>query len=144
MSKAPLFIYDDMPKMMKKYLSNFGWRFNKAACKDAVSMMRRYDNSSGKKVRPKTFEKEQVDDILKRNNVDIEHKGLYNYVYAYNMIMSDYMGNGVDDEKHAAQLLKGIMDDPDNPGGNVFAHWYFDQMMKGEGVDFEDYLDGED
>ena len=56
MSKAPLFIYDDMPKAMKKYLSNFGWRFNKAACKDAVSMMWRYDNN-GKKVRPKTFEK---------------------------------------------------------------------------------------
>ena len=36
---------------------------------------------------------------------------------------------------------KAIIDDVDNPGGNVMKHWYDDEVRKGHGVEFEDFLD---
>lgn len=137
---APLFIYDEMPKPMKRYLSHFGWRFNKALCEEAVSRMYKTD-SNGKKTKVPVKTKEQVDDILKRNGVELKNKHGYDYVYAYHMAYADFFAVSVDDERHLAMTVKAIIDDPDNPGGNVFGHWYIDQLISGEGVDFEDYLE---
>lgn len=143
MKEDALFIYDEMPKPMKKYLSNFGWHFNKAACMDAVSAMWRKDNN-GKKIRIKVLEKDQVDEMLKKHNVDLENKNLYDYVYVYHMVMADFTGISVDDEKHVALTVKAIVDDPDKPGGNVFLHWYWDKIYAGRGVEFDDYMNSDD
>lgn len=143
MSNTPLDIYDDMPKPMKRYLSHFGWHFNKAACMDAVSMMYKKD-VLGKKVRIQAKTKAEVDELLKKYNVNLDNKNLYDYVYAYHMVMANLMGISVDDERHAMLSVKAIVDDADNPGGNVFRHWYWDLVDKGEGVDFDDYMGGDD
>lgn len=136
---APLFIYDDMPKAMKRYLSHIGWHFNKAACEAAISEMYKEDN--GKKVKIPVKSKEQVDEVLKKHGVELKNKHGYDYVYAYHMAVANYLGVSVDDERHLALSVKAIMDYPDKPGGNVFGHWYFDKLMSGDGVDFDDYLD---
>lgn len=136
----PLFIYDDMPKPMKRYLSHFGWHFNKSLCEEAVSMMYKTD-STGKKTKITLKTKEQVDELLKKYGVEITNKHGYDYVYAYHMVMADFFGINVVDERHVALSVKAIIDDPDKPGGNVFGHWYIDKLLEGEGVDFEDYLD---
>lgn len=135
----PLDIYDDMPKAMKRYLSHYGWHFNKAACMDAVSRMYKR-NTLGKKVRTQFKGKKEVDELLKKHNVTLDNRNLYDYVYAYHMVMTDMMGISVDDEKHVMLMIKAIVDDDDNPGGNVFRHWYWDMIDKGEGIEFEDYL----
>lgn len=137
---APLFIYDEMPKAMKRYLSHIGWHFNKAACEDAVSAMYKED-SNGKKVKIPMKTKEQVEEVLKKHGVELKNKNGYDYVYAYHMVVADYLGVSVDDERHLALSVRAIIDDPDKPGGNVFGHWYFDKLMSGDGVDFDDYLD---
>lgn len=137
---VPLFIYDDMPKPMKRYLSHFGWHFNKAACEDAVSGMFKED-SNGKKTRIPWRTKEQVDEILKKHGVELKHRIGYDYVYAYHSALADNLGVNVDDERHLALTVKATVDDADKPGGNVFGHWYFDRLLSGEGVDFEDYMD---
>ena len=41
MKYVPLDIYDDMPRAMQAYISNYGWNFNKRACEYAVSLMRK-------------------------------------------------------------------------------------------------------
>ena len=64
----------------------------------AVSRMWRKD-SQGKKIRIKVLDKSQVDELLKKYNVELENKNLYDYVYAYHMVMADMMGVNVDDEK---------------------------------------------
>lgn len=139
MGKIPLDIYDEMPKPMKRYLSHFGWHFNKAACMDAIKKMWREENGVKKRIEVKT--KEMVDEILKKYGVELKHNTLYDYVYTYHMVMADMMGVSVDDEKHVALTVKAIIDDPDKKGGNVFRHWYWDMIDDGEGIDFDDYLD---
>lgn len=140
---VPLDVYDDMPAPMKRYISNFGWHFNKAACYAAVSMMWK-ENEDGKKVKIQPFSKSHVDEVLKKNGVEIENKLLYDYVYAFHMSMADYVGKSIDDEKHLAKHVKAIVDDVDKPGGNVFRHWYWDMVDAGMGVEFADFLDSED
>ena len=138
--KVPLFIYDDMPKPQKRYLSHFGWAFNRKAFQYAVSKMYKED-SNGKRTKIEAKSKEAVEEILKKHGVELKHDELYNSAYVFHMVLADYMGISVDDERHAALMVKAIIDDPDNKGGNVFAHWYWDRVFNGEGVDFEDFLD---
>lgn len=125
---------------MKRYLSHFGWSFNKKACEYAVSKMYKED-SQGKKIKIELRPKEYVYDLLKRYNVDLKHDNLYNATYTYHMVVADMLGVSVDDERHLAMSIKAIIDDADKPGGNVFTHWYWDMIDFGNGVDFEDFLD---
>lgn len=138
--KVPLFIYDEMPKPMKRYLAHFGWNFNLAACKYAVSKMWKED-AQGKKVKIEFKTKEYVYEILKKHGVELKHDELYNATYAWHMVQADMVGISVDDERHAALSVKAIIEDPDKLGGRVFSHWYWDSIEDGEGVDFEDFLD---
>lgn len=125
---------------MKRYIKHFGWNFNKKAFQYAVGKMYREDaNGKRTKIEPKS--KEVVDEILKKHGVELKHEELYNGAYTFHMVMADYMGISVDDERHAALMVKAIIEDPDNVGGNVFAHWYWDRVHNGEGIDFEDFLD---
>ena len=138
--KVPLNIYDEMPAPMKRYIKHFGWSFNLAACKYAVSKMWKED-SNGKKIKIDFKSKEQVYEILKKHGVELKHDELYNAPYTYHMIAADMLGVSVDDERHHALTIKAIIDDADKPGGNVFSHWYWDMIDYGHGVDFEDFLD---
>ncbi len=141
MSKVPLDLYEDMPRPMKRYISHFGWRFNRAACQDAVSKMWKKD-ASGKKQHIEFKDKPQIDELLKKSNIELENRNLYDYVYVYHMIVADLLGNTpIKDEQGVLQTVKAMIDDPDMPGGNFFRHWYWDMKDSGEGVDFEDYLD---
>ena len=143
MKNVPLFLFDDMPRPLKMYLKNFGWHFNKAACMYAVSMMWKKDGQ-GKRIRIKWIGKEQVDELLKKHNIDLENKNLYDYVYAYHMVVADNMGLNVDDEKHVMLSVKALVDDVDKPGGRLFWHWYWDEVYDGRGVEFEDFMEGSD
>lgn len=138
--KVPLFIYDEMPSPMKRYIKHFGWSFNHKAFLYAVSKMYKED-ASGKRIKIEPKSKEQVYEILKKHGVELKHDELYNATYVWSMVQADYMGISIDDERHAALMVKAIIDDADNVGGNVFAHWYWDRVHNGEGVDFEDFLD---
>lgn len=138
--KVPLYIYDEMPKPMKRYLAHFGWNFNLAACKYAVSKMWKED-AQGKKVKIEFKTKEYVYEILKKHGVELKHDELYNATYTWHMVQADMVGISVDDERHAALSVKAIIDDADKPGGNVFSHWYWDNIDYGHGVDFEEFLD---
>ena len=125
---------------MKRYIKHFGWNFNKKAFQYAVSKMFKED-ANGKKTKIELKSKEAVEEILKKHGVELKHDELYNGTYTFHMVLADYMGISVDDERHVALMVKAIIEDPDNLGGNVFAHWYWDRVHNGEGVDFEDFLD---
>ena len=138
--KVPLFIYDEMPSAMKRYLKHFGWNFNKKAFQYAVSKMYKEDaNGKKSKIEPKS--KEAVEEILKKHGVELKHDELYNATYAWHMLAADMLGISVDAERHHALSVKAIIDDPDKPGGNVFSHWYWDMIDFGHGVDFDEFLD---
>lgn len=140
MNKVPLDIYDEMPRPMKRYLAHFGWHFNKAACIYAISKMWKED-ANGKKYKIEVRSKEQIDDFLKKYGVELKNTNLYDYVYYFHTVLADLHGVSIDDDRHIALQVKAVIDDADNPGGNVFTHWYWDMVHKGLGVEFDDFLD---
>ena len=73
--------------------------------------------------------------------VELKNKNLYDYVYYFHTVLADLHGVSIDDDRHIALQVKAVIDDADNPGGNVFVHWYWDMVHKGLGVEFDDFLE---
>ena len=131
MTRTSLNLYDDRPTSMKRYLKYFGQHFNKKLCQFAVSKMKH-----GKT----PITKEQVDEILKRHNINLENNELYDYVYVYNMGNNDFMNSSIADEKHLAIYVKDVIDDEDGYDGIVFNRWYADTVVLGIPVEWDEML----
>lgn len=127
-------LYEEMPKAMRSYLSNYGWNFNKKAFDCAVNKM----TKKGEKVN--TMSKSEVEEILEKHGINLENNIGYNAAFVYNMGLADYMKSSIADEAHLALYVKDVIDDTDNKGGNVFRKWYVDCVAKGEPVFWEDML----
>lgn len=137
---TPLDLYEEMPREMRSYLSNYGWSFNKRACEHAIKAMYRKSPATGKNepIEPKT--KEEIEEFLKKHGVRLENNRGYDFVYVYHMAYSDYFKSSIEDEAHLALFIKDYIDDPDNKGGNAFRKWYVDCIAKGEPVEWADIL----
>ena len=126
--------YDIMPTNMRKYLQNYGWHFNKALCKYAVSLMRK-DNA---KLQP--VSKEFVDSVLKQYSLDLENNVGYDYIFVANMCKADYYGSSIEDEKHFALYIKDTIDDEDAADGTTMRRWYATMVANGVMVDWEEFI----
>lgn len=138
--KQPLDIYDEMPEGMRAYLQHYGWHFNRKACEYAVSLMRKKNPATGKMERIEPYTKEQVDELLRKNNVSIEDTRNYDYVFAANMCKADYLKSSVPDEAHLALYIKDVIDDPDAEDGVTMRRWYATMVANGEMVDWSEIL----
>ena len=123
---------------MVNYLRYNGPHFNKKLCQFAVSMMEKKVGSTMVKITPYT--KENVDQILQRNGIKLEHNQLYDYVYVANMCKADFLGSSVVDENHLAKYVKDVIDDADAYDGIVFDRWYADMCRKGIAIDWENTI----
>ena len=138
--RQPLDLYDDMPRDMRKYLSNNGWHFNKKACDFAVSLMKKENPSTKKKEKIEPYTKEQVDEMLKKYNVVLENNVGYDYVFVANMCKADYLKSSITDEHHLALYVKDTIDDIDAGDGVTMRRWYSTMVANGEMVDWDDIL----
>ena len=138
--RQPLDLYDDMPRDMRKYLSNNGWHFNKKACDFAVSLMKKENQSTKKKEKIEPYTKEQVDEVLKKYNVVLENNVGYDYVFVANMCKADYLKSSITDEHHLALYVKDTIDDIDAGDGVTMRRWYSTMVANGEMVDWEEIL----
>jgi hypothetical protein len=138
--RQPLDLYDDMPRDMRKYLSNNGWHFNKKACDFAVSLMKKENQSTKKKEKIEPYTKEQVDEMLKKYNVVLENNVGYDYVFVANMCKADYLKSSIADEHHLALYVKDTIDDIDAGDGVTMRRWYATMVANGEMVDWDDIL----
>lgn len=139
MNRQALDYYGEMPDEMKAYLRHNGWHFNKKACDMAVSQMRK-KGASGKMEKIDPYQKEQVDELLKKNGVELENDMGYDHVYVANMIKADFWKSSVDDEKHLSLMVKDIVDDPDQADGFIMRRWYADMVGAGIPVMWDDIL----
>lgn len=127
--------YDILPAGMDAYLSSYGWHFSKRLCEWAVSKMR---DRNGAKIAMKT--KEEVDAILKRNNVELENDNGYDSVFVMHMGISDYLGESIPDEAHIARYVKNVLDDKDGYDGIALTRFLADCGGKGVPVIWEDVI----
>ena len=82
----------------------------------------------------KSMDKDSVDELLKRYNVKLENKNGYDYVFAANMAMADYMGSSIEDEKHIALFIKDYVDDKDGYPELPFTRFYADCIGSGHPI----------
>lgn len=135
-----LFDLSEWPKDAIRYFRSNGFHFNKKACEYAVKSLRK-ENTSTKKLEPiEYWNKDQTDELLKRNNVTVENNVLYDYVWVVNMIRSDYWKSSISDEQHLAFMVKDIVDDPDQKDGFIFNRWISDRLFNGNPIDWEELV----
>ena len=127
MERTDLTQYDIKPEAMVNYLRYNGPHFNKKLLDFAVSLMTKENNE---KISP--FTEDQVDNMLKQQNVQLKYNQLYDYVFVANMCKADYLGGSVpNDDFHLCKYIKETIDDPDGYDGLPFNRWYADMCRKG-------------
>lgn len=125
--------YDEYPEGMLVYLRNYGPHFNKKLCQFAVKQMKG-------RFPVETLDKEELDNILRQNKVEIENGQLYDAVYVANMCRNDFYGSSIGDDRQMSLYVKDVIDDIDGADGLVFNRWYADMSYLGIAIDWEDML----
>lgn len=136
MKRDSLDLYDELPTAMIAYLKHYGRHFNNALLNFALGKLSSRNLSTGRVESTMTYTKEQVDNILKSNNVKLENNELYDYVYVANMCKADFLGSSIKDERCLALYVKDVIDDIDGYDGIVFNRWYADMCRKGIPIDW--------
>ena len=126
---------EEFPTGLEKYLSMYGWHFSKKLCNFAVSNMRK---DSGERIAPIT--KEALDLLLAKNDIELDNKFGYDYVFVANMCKADYLGSSVPDDVHLAKFVKDYCDDPDGYSELPMTRFYADTIGKGIPIIWEDML----
>ena len=140
MKTKALDIYDDMPRAMRAYITNYGFHFNKRACEFAVSLMKKQNQATGKKEKIEPWTKDQVDEILAKNGVKLENAVMYDRVFVANMAKADYWKSSIEDEKHLALFVKDYLDDTDASNDVAFRRWMATMIGNGEPIEWVDLL----
>lgn len=131
---------DDMPRAMRRYLKYFGWHFNKQSYEFAASLMWK-ESADGKKERVEPLLKEQVDELLKANNITLDTRGNWDYMYWAMQCKADLMPDAIEDAKHHALYVKRMTEDVDVTDEAAFRVWYIKTVGSGIGIPFDDFLD---
>ena len=130
---------DVFPSGMEEYLQTYGWHFSKKMCDWAVSNMYK-TTQSGNKTYITPMTKDGVDEILKRYSITLKNKIGYDYVFAANMCLADYMGSSIEDERHIALFVKDYVDDQDGYEELPFTRFYADCIGSGTPIIWEDVI----
>ncbi len=138
--KKSLDIYDDMPRAMRAYISNYGFHFNKRACDVACKAMRKKSPATDKLEPVETWNKEQVEELLKAQDIKLKDAVLYDFVYVANMAKADYYKSSIEDEAHIAMFVRDYIDDADGYNEKAFRHWLADCIGKGEPIEWEELI----
>lgn len=138
MGNTPLDIYDDMPKYMKKYISNYGWHFNKKAYEYAVSFME-YNDPNTNEISPvKGYTKEEVNNLLAQYGIELKTKIMYDYVFVATMCKADYFNRSILDEYHLCLYIQDTIDDVDASSETTFRRWVATMVGNGDPIDWEE------
>lgn len=139
MKRAALDIYDDMPSPMRKYISNYGWHFNKEAFEYAISLMARKD-SKGNVSKIETHSKEDINSVLRKYGVTLENDTLYDGAYVFHMGEADYLGSSIPDEGHLAMYVRDTIDDIDASTETTFRRWVATMVGNGQPIPWSDLV----
>ena len=124
---------DKFPSGMEDYLSQNGWHFNKKLCEWAISKMKK-KNQLNKIDKITPYTKDNLETMLKNNNIVIENDDVYDALYVLNMAKADYHGSSIVEEIGLIRFVKDYLDDPDGYDGVALTRFYADCIGKGEAV----------
>ena len=130
---------DTFPSGMEEYLAQNGWHFNKKLCEWAVGKMKK-KNQLNKIDKISPYTKDNLDALLKANNVNIENDVGYDALYVLNMAKADYHGSSITEDVKMIKFVKDYLDDPDGYDGIALTRFYADCIGKGEMIPWEDVI----
>lgn len=130
---------DNFPSGMEEYLAQNGWHFNKKLCEWAVSKMKK-KNQLNKIDKITPYTKDNLEALLKANNVSIENDVGYDALYVLNMAKADYHGSSITEDVKMIKFVKDYLDDPDGYDGIALTRFYADCIGKGEMIPWEDVI----
>ena len=136
--KKNLTDYDVYPDDMLAYLRMYGPHFNRKLAEYAVKKMTKMVDNKEVNIVPET--KEQVEKLLRDNNVRVVNNVLWDEVYVAGMCEADFLGESVPTDKHKALYIRNVIDDVDAPDGIVFNRFYADCCYSGIAIPWEDVL----
>lgn len=125
---------------MEDYLSMYGWHFSKKLCDWAVSRMKKRVQGKQQPEPLQPHTKDQVEDLLKRHNIDSSGFIGYDHVYVCNMAKADFVGSSIPDEQHLALFVKDYMCDVDGYDEVAMTRFYADCIGRGEQIPWEDVI----
>ena len=123
------------PSAKEMYIAEMGWHFNERACQYAVQYLKDRNN---KPIKP--YSREEVDELLKKQNVTLEKNKGWDYVYVANMAKSDMDGSPLADDKSIANYIKIVIDDVDAADGEIMGCWYVKMIFRHIPVDWAMFL----
>ena len=135
-----MFDLAEYPRGMKAYLKNYGFHFNKKACEMAVKKLMHRNPATGKNEPIEAKRKEEIEQVFQRVGLELENNTLYDFVWVYNMLYSDYWKSAIEDEVHLCKAVKDMIDDPDQCDGFIFNRWISDRMFNGDPIEWSDIL----
>ncbi len=130
-----------MPKEKQQYIILYERHFNKKLFEWAAKMMRKENKQTGKVEKVPVFQKEEVDNLLKKYGVEVENKGGWDYIYVAQKCRADLLGESVPDEQRLALYVKNVCDDVDAPDGLIFREWCERMVAMGEVVPWEELVE---
>ena len=130
---------DTFPSGMEEYLAQNGWHFNKKLREWAVGKMKK-KNQLNKIDKITPYTKDNLDTLLKANNINIENDVGYDALYVLNMAKADYHGSSITEDVKMVKFVKDYLDDPDGYDGIALTRFYADCIGKGEMIPWEDMI----
>lgn len=127
--------YETLPIGISKYLSLYGWHFNKKLCEFAVSKMTKENDTP---LQP--ISKESLEFLMKKYNVVVKNAQGYDCVFVANMCKADYYGSSIINEEGMIRFIKDYIDDPDGYEGLPMTRYFADVIGKGVVIDWEDMI----
>lgn len=138
MKHIPLDIYDEMPKHMKIYISNYGWHFNKEAYEYAVSFINNLSIKNNAVDKIIGYTKEEVDNLLQAYGVVLDNKILHDYVYIATMCKANFLNKSIIDEYHLCLYIKDYVDNSNYSTETIFREWVATMVGNGCPIDWKE------
>ena len=116
---------------MERYLSYYGFHFNKKLYEFAVGNMEKRNRTTGEKEKLSPVQIEEFERSLRRYRVNIPENNLYDAAYLASMVDADFWGSSIEDEEHMARYIEDVLCDVDGYEGIVFSRFLADCGAKG-------------
>lgn len=125
-----------MPIGMKRYITNYGFHFNKKTYEYAVKFMKKRNPKTNIDEVIEPYTKEYIDNLIQQYNITIKNKIMYDYVFVATMCKADYLGSSIEDEYHLILYVKDTVDDVDADTSTTFRRWMQTMIANGIPIDW--------
>ena len=120
-----------LPEDMERYLSYYGYHFNKKLYEFAVGKMEKKDKMTGRKEKESPVEIDNLEKGLKKYKIEVPEDEIYDAAYLASMVSADFWGSSIKDEEQMFLYIKDVLCDVDGYDGIVFCRFLADCSARG-------------